>query len=76
MTDTLPKEESDIPVDSYRVIRSGVCDYWLQRWTGYRWWPVWPYFTRWGAIWGAKQKIAERDAERTRVEQTVWEESH
>ena len=76
MSEPLSNEERDIPIDSYRVIRRGFGDYWLQRWNGHRWWPVWPYITRWGAVWAAKRKAAERDAERAMVEETIWKESH
>ena len=68
--------QEDKPKGSYRVVRCGFFDYWVQQWAGTHWAWIWPTMTKLGAVWFivSRKEMLRDEQDRDTNAQTVWEE--
>jgi hypothetical protein len=70
------RNQEDRPKGSYRVVRCGIFDYWVQQWSGNHWAWIWPCMTKFGAVWFivSRREMLRDEQEKETNAQTVWEE--
>lgn len=68
--------QEQTPKGAYRIVREGLFDYWVQKWSGTEWTYAWPFSFKFTAVWFVMNRKEEKRLEEEKAAKSVvvWQE--